>query len=47
MLVYLYINDILLHYEQMELETVIIDVASGKMSSEDLSLWIESHIKKS
>ena len=47
MLVYLYINDILLDYEKMELETVIIDVASGKMNSEDLSLWIESHVQKS
>ena len=46
MLVYLYINDILLDYEKMELETVIIDVASGKMSSKDLSLWIESHVQK-
>ena len=47
MLVYLYINDILLDYEQIELETVIIDVASGKMNGEDLSLWIESHVQKS
>ena len=47
MLVYLYINDIFLDYEQIELETVIIDVASGKMNGEDLSLWIESHVQKS
>lgn len=47
MLIYLGLNDIFLDYEQMELETVIIDVASGKMNSEDLSLWIESHVQKS
>lgn len=46
MLVYLYINDILLDYEQIELETVIINVASGKMSSEELSSWIVDHVKK-
>ena len=47
MLIYLGLNDIFLDYEQMELETVIIDVASGKINSEDLSLWIESHVQKS
>ncbi|WP_346686304.1 type II toxin-antitoxin system death-on-curing family toxin [Megamonas hypermegale] len=46
MLIYLGLNDIFLDYEQIELETVIIDVASGKMSSKDLSLWIESHVQK-
>ena len=47
MLIYLGLNDIFLDYEQMELETVIIDVASGKINSEDLSLWIKSHVQKS
>ena len=47
MLIYLGLNDIFLDYEQIELETVIIDVASGKMNGEDLSLWIESHVQKS
>ena len=47
MLVYLYVNDILLDYDQLELENVIIAVASGAMSYENLAAWIKNHVKKS
>lgn len=45
MLVYLYINNILLDYESIELENIIIDIASSKMSCEELTQWIQSHVK--
>lgn len=47
MLVYLYINDILLDYESIELENIIIDIASSKMSCEELTQWLQDHVKKS
>lgn len=46
MLIYLYINDILLDYESIELENIIIDIASSKMSCEELSQWLQDHVKK-
>ncbi len=46
MLVYLYINDILLEYEQMDLENVIIAVADGSMAADELAGWIKNHIGK-
>ena len=47
MLVYLFINNILLSYDKLELEQVIIDVASGVMNVQELSKWIENHVSKS
>lgn len=44
MLIYLGLNNIFLDYEQLDLENVIIDVASSKMSSKELSEWLKSHI---
>ncbi|WP_019555452.1 type II toxin-antitoxin system death-on-curing family toxin [Propionispira raffinosivorans] len=41
MLVYLLVNDFEINYTQKELENIAINVASGKMSSEELALWLE------
>lgn len=46
MLIYLYINDILLDYESIELENIIINIASSKMSCEELTQWLQDHVKK-
>lgn len=46
MLIYLGLNDIFLDYESIELENVIIDIASSKMSYEELTYWIVNHVKK-
>ncbi len=45
MLIYLGLNDIFLTYTQEEMENIIIAVASGIMSSEELSMWLKSHVK--
>ena len=47
MLIYLGLNNIFLNYGQLELENVIIAVASGAMSYENLAAWIKNHVKKS
>lgn len=46
MLVYLMVNDFEVDYTQEELEDIAVDIASGKMSSEELSVWLEdrSHL---
>ena len=44
MLVYLYINNIFLEYGQLDLENVIIAVAAGNMTADELSQWIENHV---
>ena len=43
MLVFLSLNGIELDYTQSELYTVILDIASGKQSFEDLLKWIIEH----
>ena len=45
MLVFLALNDINLQYTQEELYTIILDVAAGKSSQENLLTWIEDHKK--
>ena len=45
MLVFLALNDIRLQYTQEELYTIILDVAAGKSSQENLLTWIEAHKK--
>ena len=42
-LVYLTINSIKLHYQDIELETAIIDVAAGNMTSDELAYWFQQH----
>ena len=46
MLVYLYINDILLEYSQIDLENVIIAIADGSMKADELADWIKKHVSK-
>ena len=43
MLVFLALNGIRLQYTQEELYTIILDVAAGKSSQENLLTWIEAH----
>ncbi len=43
MLVYLEINDIKINYEKIELEQIIIDIASSKINSSNLSEWLLEH----
>lgn len=43
MLIFLALNGIELTYTQEELSTVILDVASGKTSAEQLVKWISGH----
>lgn len=43
MLVFLSLNGIELDYTQSELYTIILDIASGKQSFEDLLKWIIEH----
>ena len=43
MLVFLSLNGIELEYTQKELYTIIIDIASGNQSFEDLLKWIIEH----
>lgn len=43
MLVFLALNGIELEYSQKELYTVILDVASGQCSFEELMVWILDH----
>ena len=45
MLVFLALNGIRLQYTQEELYTIILDVAAGKRSQENLLTWIEAHKK--
>lgn len=42
-LVYLEINSILLNYQDIELETAIINVAAGNMTSNELADWFMRH----
>jgi death-on-curing protein len=43
MLVFLSLNGIELEYTQKELYTMVLDVALGNLSTEDISNWIISH----
>ncbi len=43
MLVFLAVNGVKLSYTQAELTKAALDLASGKMSAEELFQWIESH----
>ena len=43
MLVFLWLNGYALEYEDKELINVILDLASGKITSEDLLTWILDH----
>lgn len=42
MLVYLGVNDISIRYDCIEMENVIIAVADGSMSADELAEWLES-----
>ena len=46
MLVFLALNGIRLQYTQEELYTIILDVAAGKSSQENLLTWIEDHKRR-
>lgn len=43
MLVYLGVNDIIIEYDKLELENIIISIANSTMSSNELSYWLEEH----
>ena len=43
MLVYLGVQDIVLHYDATTMEDIIIAIADGIMSYEELSLWLENN----
>lgn len=43
MLVFLALNDCELSYTQKELSDVILDLASGKLTAEDMLQWILGH----
>ena len=43
MLVYLSLNGVELVYTQQELSGMILDVAAGKQSFEDMVVWIQQH----
>ena len=43
MLVYLGVQDIVLHYDATTMEDIIIAIADGSMSYEELSLWLENN----
>lgn len=45
MLVSLALNGVFLQYTQKELYTIILEVASGKSSQEELLTWIHQHKK--
>ena len=45
MLVFLALNGYELSYTQKELSDIILDLASGKIESEDMLIWIISHQK--
>lgn len=42
-LVYLAVNSIKLNYQDIELETAIIDIAAGNMTSDELADWFYQH----
>lgn len=46
MLVYLDINDIELTYSMQDIESIIIGVADGSVSSDELTDWLKCHITK-
>lgn len=46
MLIYLGLNDIFLNYDNIELENIIINIASSKMTYEELTQWLQDHTKK-
>ena len=43
MLVFLSLNGVELTYTQQELSGMILDVAAGKQSFEDMVVWIQQH----
>ena len=43
MLVFLSLNGVELTYTQQELSGMILDVAAGKQSFEDMVIWIQRH----
>ena len=43
MLVFLSLNGVELAYTQQELSGMILDVAAGKQSFEDMVVWIQQH----
>lgn len=43
MLVFLSLNGVELVYTQQELSSMILDVAAGKQSFEDMVVWIQQH----
>lgn len=45
MLVFLALNGVPLQYTQKELYTIILEIASGKSSQEELLTWIQQHKK--
>ena len=44
MLMTLRLNNVKISYTQKELSDTVIDIASGKMSYEDILAWIEAHL---
>ena len=34
------------YFQSIELENIIIDIASSKMSCEELTQWLQDHVKK-
>lgn len=43
MLVYLGVHDIYLRYDAFTMEEIIISIADGSMSADELSLWLENN----
>ena len=43
MLVYLGVHDIYLRYDATTMEEIIISIADGSMSADELSLWLENN----
>lgn len=46
MLVFLYVSDIDVDYEQEEIGNIAVMVAEGKMNDEELKDWLERRAKK-
>lgn len=46
MLVFLYVNDIDVDYEQEEIGNIAVMVAEGKMNDDELKDWLERRAKK-
>lgn len=45
MLVFLDVNDISIKYDKIEMENIIISIASGKMSADELAVWLKDNAK--